>query len=89
MLETEIKPTDSQDTAKFKEWFTKVTTCTNTREAEYTYTCCIALYPIGSSTESRETLRSNWSIKTKIYNANKEVWEKNYGIPNSGLEERT
>ena len=70
--ETEIKLTDSQDTTKFTEWFTRVTTCTDTHEAEYTYNC-VTLYPIGSSTESRETLRSNWSIKTKIYNANKEV----------------
>ena len=37
--ETEIKLTDSQDTTTFKEWNTKVTTCTNTREAEYTYNC--------------------------------------------------
>ena len=73
--ETEITLTDSQDTTKFKEWFNKVTTCTSTREAVYTYNC-IALYPIGSSTEGRETLSSNWSTKTKLYNANKEVWEK-------------
>ena len=43
--ETEITMIDSQDSTKFKEWFNRVTTCTSTREAEYTYNC-IALYPI-------------------------------------------
>ena len=82
--EVSIEVRDSENTRKFNEWMNRVTQDGVSKQYVHTYNS-IALLPITSNQEARRESIRRWEARTKIYNSNKEVWEKKLWDTQMGL----